>query len=76
MYKTKPQKRTSRNKRRAKMPLPATNQSMTGSAYSCIDAVNTTSVYHAETYKTEKMPPVIARPFKPLARDARTFLKK
>ena len=42
--------RTSRNKRRPRMPLPASSQSMTGSAYSCMDAVKITSVYHAETY--------------------------
>jgi len=42
--------RTSRKKRRARMPRPASNQSMTGSAYSCIEAVNTTRVYHPETY--------------------------
>jgi len=42
-------KRTSRNKRWSSMPRPASNQSITGSAYSCIDAVNITSVYHPET---------------------------
>ena len=41
--------RTSRKKRCGRMPRPASNQSMTGSAYSCIDAVKITRVYHPET---------------------------
>ena len=41
---------TSRKKRLPMMPRPASNQSITGSAYSCIDAVKITRVYQAETF--------------------------
>jgi hypothetical protein len=40
---------TSRKNRRPRMPCPASSQSMTGSAYSCIEAVKITSVYQADT---------------------------
>lgn len=40
---------TSRNNLLDKMPDPASSQSMTGSAYSCMLAVKMTRVYHAET---------------------------
>lgn len=40
---------TSRKNRRPRIPRPASNQSMTGSAYSCIEAVKMTRVYQADT---------------------------
>ena len=43
--------RTSRKSRFANMPRPPSSQSMTGSAYSCIEAVKMTSVYQLETWR-------------------------
>jgi len=40
---------TSRKSRWTRMPRPASSQSITGSAYSFMDAVNITRVYHPET---------------------------
>ena len=40
---------TSLKNRRLSMPCPASSQSMTGSAYSCIEAVKITIVYQADT---------------------------
>lgn len=40
---------TSLNNLFPNMPRPPSSQSITGSAYSCIDAVKMTSVYHEET---------------------------
>jgi hypothetical protein len=45
----------SRKRRVLIMLRPWSSQSITGSAYSCIEAVNMTTVYHDETYEGEQI---------------------
>jgi hypothetical protein len=50
----KGQERTSLKSRLANIPRPPSSQSMTGSAYSCIEAVKMTRVYQPETCQTHE----------------------
>src|ERR1700761_3217878 len=53
-----PRRLTSRKNRRLMTPLPASNQSITGSAYSCIEAVKTTSVYQVDPLRHVSAPSI------------------